>query len=254
MKHCREIHIVFLSLFIVMGTGCNNTSDNKLTREEKDQGWELLFDGKTFHGWRGFGRNTIQGDHWKVENGTIRKVRNTAIPVQTDGTRVDGGDLITIDTFDNFELSFEWKINNDGNSGIKYNVSEDLSMQYGSKYHALGFEYQILDDNSDRYKGKLKPTQFTGSLYDMIAPHNVHLNPVGQFNKSKIIISGNHGEHWLNGVKVVEYDFGTAEFDSLFNISKYNKYLDFEKKKKGHIVITNHSDDSWYKNIKIREL
>lgn len=227
---------------------------NQLTKAEKEQGWELLFDGKTFNRWRGLGREAVQADHWKIENGNIRKVNSREVPKQADGKAIEGGDLMTVETFDNFELTFDWKIKEAGNSGIKYNVSEELSQQYGSKYGALGFEYQILDDASPEYAGKLKPSQFSGALYDMIAPRNVHLNPPGQYNSGRILLSGKHCEHWLNGVKVVEYEFGTAKFDSLFQLSKYHKYPDFEKKRKGHIVITNHTDDSWYRNIKIRKL
>ncbi|MGV8094347.1 MAG: DUF1080 domain-containing protein [Mangrovibacterium sp.] len=227
--------------------------DNQLTQDEKEQGWELLFDGKTFTNWRGLGRDSVQSDHWKVENGMIRKVNNDEVARQTGGKPVEGGDLITIDSFQNFELQFEWKIRENGNSGIKYNVSESISGAHGSKYSALGFEYQILDDSADMYKN-LNPSQFTGALYDIYPPENVHMNPVGQFNHSRILLRGNHGEHWLNGIKVVDYNFGTAEFDSLFQKSKYAVYPDFEKRRKGHIVITNHSDDSWYKNIKIRRL
>jgi len=250
--------IIITTLICAVTIGCNNrqnkTEYNKLTKAEKDQGWELLFDGKTFNGWRGLGREDIQPDHWKIEDGTIRKVNSNEVPLQADGKPIEGGDLMTIETFENFELAFEWKIKEGGNSGIKYNVSEDISMQHGSKYSALGFEYQILDDSSDLYKGELNPTQFTAALYEMYAPHDVHLNPPGQYNAGRIVLNGNHGEHWLNGVKVVEYEFGTAEFDSLFRLSKYHVYPDFEKKRKGHIVITNHTDDSWYRNIKIRRL
>ena len=213
----------------------------------------MLFDGKTFNNWRGLGRDSVQPDHWKVENGLIHKVNSHEVPLQPNGKPVEGGDLMTIDTFRNFELQFDWKIKPNGNSGIKYNVSEKISTSYGGKYSALGFEYQALDDNAEMYKD-LKPSQFTGSLYDMYAPQNVHLNPIGEFNHSRILLNGNHGEHWLNGVKVVDYNFGTAEFDSLFQKSKYAKYPGFAKRRAGHIVITNHTDDSWYKNIKIRRL
>jgi hypothetical protein len=232
----------------------NKTELNQLTKAEIKQGWELLFDGKSFNGWRGLGRESVQADHWRIENGNIRKVNSHEVPLQADGKPIDGGDLMTIETFDNFELTFEWKIKEGGNSGIKYNVSEELSQKFGSKYGALGFEYQILDDASPFYVGKLKPSQFSGALYEMYTPVNVHLNPPGQFNSGRIVLNGNHGEHWLNGVKVVEYEFGTAKFDSLFQLSKYHKYTDFEKKRKGHIVITNHTDDSWYRNIRIRKL
>ncbi|MDB4583822.1 DUF1080 domain-containing protein, partial [Draconibacterium sp.] len=231
----------------------SNQEQNTLSKSEVKAGWELLFDGKTFNGWRGLGRETVQNDHWKVENGCIHKVNNEEV-LKATGKKIDGGDLITIEKFDNFEFSFEWKIKKDGNSGIKYNVSEEISTTYGGKHSALGFEYQILDDDSEEYKGKLKPSQYTAGLYEMYKAENVKINPIGEFNRSRILLDGNHGEHWLNGVKVLEYEFGTAEFDSLFQKSKYNKYPGFEKKRKGHLVITNHSDDSWYRNIKIRRI
>jgi hypothetical protein len=224
-----------------------------LSKEEKEQGWELLFDGKTFAGWRGLGRDTVETRHWKVENGMIHKLKNNDVPPLPNGEKINGGDLMTIDTFSNFELSFEWKILSGGNSGIKYNVSEKISKTNGSGFNALGFEYQILDDSAQIYKD-LKPTQFTGALYEMYSPQNVQLKPAGEFNQGRILVIGNHGEHWVNGVKVVEFEFATAEFDSLFRLSKYAKYPDFEKKRSGHIVITNHSDESWYRNIKIRRI
>ena len=237
--------------------GCNNADKqtiNTLTKKEKRDGWELLFDGKTLNGWRGLGRDAVQPDHWKVENGMIRKVSNKEVPKQPDGKPVIGGDLMTVETFDDFELYFEWKIMPAGNSGIKYNVSEELSMAHGSKFSALGFEYQILDDGHEKYDGKLKPTQYTGSLYDLFPPENVKLNPIGEFNSSRILFKGNYGEHWLNGEKVLEFNLDSPEFDAAFQKSKFVSYTGFAKKRKGHIVITDHSDDSWYRNIKIRKL
>ncbi|MCY1719453.1 DUF1080 domain-containing protein [Prolixibacteraceae bacterium Z1-6] len=251
--------ILFITLTATFGLfiGCNSGKENqlnRLTKNEINDDWELLFDGKTFNGWRGLGRDSVQTDHWKVENGMIRKVNSDEVPLQANGKPVEGGDLMTIETFDSFELSFEWKIKKAGNSGIKYNVSEEMSTSYGGKYSALGFEYQILDDNDEMYKGKLKPSQYLASLYEMYPAENVQVNPIGEFNHSRIVLNGNHGEHWLNGIKVVEFEFGTAAFDSLFQQSKYARYPDFEKRRKGHIVITNHSDESWYRNIKIRKL
>lgn len=244
---------IVLILFI---TGCHfsqNNMDNRLTKDEKKLGWELLFDGKTFANWRGLGRDSVQSDHWKVENGMIRKVSNDEVTKKTGKTPGRGGDLITVDTFENFELQFDWKINVNGNSGIKYNVSESFSLLHNLNHSALGFEYQILDDSADMYKN-LKPSQFTGALYDIYPPKNVYAKPIGDFNHSRIVLNGNHGEHWLNGIKVVDYTLGTAEFDSLFQKSKFTGYIGFEKRRKGHIVITDHYDDSWYKNIKIRRL
>jgi hypothetical protein len=248
--------VIVLGLFAAIIFGCTTSvkeNQNQLTKLEIEEGWELLFDGKTFKGWRGLGRDTVETNNWKVENGEIHKVDSRLVPPLPNGEKLNGGDLMTIDTFENFELSFEWKIKEAGNSGIKYNVSEELTNGWGSKYSALGFEYQILDDGHEMYKD-LKPHQFTGALYEMVAPENVQLKPVGEYNQSSILLNGNHGEHWLNGIKVVEYEFATAKFDSLYQLSKFAKYPGFEKKRKGHIVITNHTDESWYRNIKIRRI
>jgi hypothetical protein len=251
-KQTQWLMLVLLTFVFSCKSGIKNQPEI-FSKEEKEQGWELLFDGKTFAGWRGLGRDTVETRHWKVENGMIHKLKNDDVPPLPNGKKINGGDLMTIDTFDSFELSFEWKILSGGNSGIKYNVSEKISKTYGSGFNALGFEYQILDDSAQMYRD-LKPTQFTGALYEMYSPQNVHLKPAGEFNQGRILINGNHGEHWVNGVKVVEFEFATAEFDSLFRLSKYAKYPDFEKKRSGHIVITNHSDESWYRNIKIRRI
>ena len=248
--------VIVFGLFAAIIFGCTTSvkeNHNQLTKQEIEEGWELLFDGKTLNGWRGLGRDTVETNHWKVENGEIHKVDSRLVPPLPSGEKINGGDLMTIDTFDNFELSFEWKIKEAGNSGIKYNVSEELTNAWGSEYAALGFEYQILDDGHEMYK-ELKPHQFTGALYEMYAPENVQLKPVGEYNSSRILLNGNHGEHWLNGIKVVEYELATAEFDSLYQLSKFVKYPGFEKKRKGHIVITNHTDESWYRNIKIRRI
>ncbi len=258
MNSSRSILIVALSIAIICGcnTPKNNDKNNRLTKEEKEGGWELLFDGTSLKGWRVLGYSEGQQcNYWRVENGAIRRVNNQEVEAKVGSNKLNG-DLISTDVFDSFELVYEWKVNPAGNSGIKYNVSEELSMKYGSGHGALGFEYQELDDGSSKYQGenRLKPTQYSAALYDMIAPKNVHLKPVGQYNRSRIVIRGNRGEHWLNGVKVLEYEFGTAQFDSLYNHSKYKKYPNFEKKIKGHIVITGHNDDSWHRNIKVRKL
>lgn len=234
-------------------TNSTVSSGNTLSDQEIQEGWKLLFDGKTFDGWRTMGMDTVQTALWKIENGEIHKVNSGEVPSRPDGQPIEGGDLMTIRTYDNYELYFEWKILKAGNTGIKYNVSEELSQKY-SDHSALGFEYQLLDDKDSLYAGKLKPSQYTGSLYDMIPAKNARTNPVGEFNKGRIIIDGNHVSHWLNGKKVVEYDFGSPQLDSLYKISKYKDYLHFLDKGSGHIILQNHKDDAWFRNIKIREI
>ncbi|MCG2461807.1 DUF1080 domain-containing protein [Flavobacteriaceae bacterium F89] len=225
--------------------------DNTLNDQEIREGWKLLFDGKTFNGWRNLGMDHVQTALWKIENGEIHKVNSGDVPSLPDGQPVEGGDLMTVETFDNYELYFEWKILKAGNTGLKYNVSEELSQKY-SDHSALGFEYQLLDDKDTLYAGKLKPSQYTGSLYDLIPAKNTKLKPVGKYNASRIIIDGNHVQHWLNGEKVVEYNFGSKQLDSLYKISKYKEYPHFLEKRSGHIILQNHKDDAWFRNIKIR--
>lgn len=234
-------------------TKSNIAAHNTLSNEEVQEGWKLLFDGETFKGWRTLGQKVVQMELWKVEKGQIHKINSGEVPSLPDGQPVEGGDLMTIDTYDNYELYFEWKILKAGNTGLKYNVSEELSQKY-SKNSALGFEYQLLDDKDTLYAGKLKISHYSGSLYDMIPAKNIKLKPLGEFNSSRIIIDGNHVQHWLNGEKALEYDFASKQLDSLYQLSKYKDYPHFLDKRKGHIILQNHKDDAWFRNIKIREI
>jgi hypothetical protein len=253
-----RIAALIMSLTLV---SCNTGPDfagnkagktNRLTRAEKKQGFRLLFDGKTFNGWRGLGRDHVPAGLWIIEDGMIKKADTGNQERLPDGRPVEGGDLMTADTYENFELIFEWKLNKAGNSGLKYNVSEKMSQEYGSRFSALGFEYQLLDDNDESYRGVLKPAQFTGALYDLIPPENVTLRPVGEFISSRIIVDGNHVEHWLNGIRVLEYDFGSQELEEAYRDSKFSKIPDFTRKRRAHIVLQNHNDESWFRNIRIR--
>ena len=224
---------------------------NILTDEEKAEGWILLFDGESFEAWRGLGREGIPEEHWTIEDDAIKKAPSENVSLQEDGQPLVGGDLMTILTFENFELYFEWKISPAGNSGIKYNVSEEMSTSYPPSNAALGFEYQILDDKGhpDALVGD---NHTAAALYDLIAPAGKSLKPVGEFNTARVVFQGNHGEHWLNGVKVLEYDLETPQMDELITASKYEDIADFGKKRKGHIVLQDHTDAVWFRNIKIR--
>jgi hypothetical protein len=177
-----------------------------------------------------------------------------------DGRPLVGGDLMTVDSFADFELSFEWKVTAGANSGVKYNVSEEMSLaqggagtQGGPTHSALGFEYQILDD--DRHEDGKLPNHRSGALYDLIAPNDKkQLRPVGEWNRSRIVVRGNHGEHWLNGQKVVEFELGTARMDSLLAASKYKTIPGFGQKRTGHIVLQDHGDEVYFRNLKVRGL
>ena len=226
---------------------------NQLSAAERAAGWKLLFDGKTFAGWRGLGYDSVPTAHWRIVDGAIQKVASGNVPRIADGQPAAGGDLMTTDTFRDFELVFEWKVVPGSNSGVKYNVSEELSLAKATNHAALGFEYQVLDDSlNDDNK---VPTHRAGSLYDLVAPNTAkHLRPVGQWNDARIVFRGNHGEHWLNGAKIVEFELGTPRMDSLLAASKYHPIPGFAEHRSGHIVLQDHGDEAYYRSIKIRAL
>lgn len=250
----RVYIIIFLLLPVLVcckSKDQSSSSVNTLTKKEKQEGWRLLFDGETFNGWRGLGVDKAP-DGWITEEGTIKIEPKENWPRQADGQPILGADLITVETFENFELSWEWKLKKGGNSGIKYNVSEELSVSYPPNGCALGFEYQMMDDSG--LSGNAAKDNSTASLYDLVEPDaDKILKPPGEFNSSRIIFNGNHGEHWLNGKKVLEYDLGTELFDSLLQQSKFKGIPGFATKKRGHIVLQDHAEEAWFRNIKIRK-
>lgn len=251
----KQISIVLflfvLCLFICTSACAQQEKDNELTAAERKDGWELLFDGKSLNGWRGFGLNEAPGG-WIVEEGTIKILPKTNWPRQADGQPILGADLITVETFDNFELVWDWKIGPGGNSGIKYNVSEELSIKYPPEGCALGFEYQMIDDSG---LSERSMHNSTGALYDLVPPvKDKLLKSVGEYNTSRILFKGNYVEHWLNGKKVLEYNIESSSFESLIQKSKFHDIPGFADKKKGHIVLQDHAEEAWFKNIKIRRL
>jgi len=250
-KNLVEFKNIFLSILICLLLFLS-TSCQKGDVQDENQDWLILFDGKSFNGWRGLGREAVQQGHWIIEDSCIKKVESGEVPLQADGQPLEGGDLMTVNSYHDFELYFEWRISEGGNSGVKYNVSEEMSTSSGPKNAALGFEYQVLDD--DNHPDAQNPTHRAAALYDMIAPQNKTLKAVGEFNTSRIVFNGDHGEHWLNGAKVLEFDLKTAHFDSLLTKSKYRDIPGFAEKRKGHIVLQDHTDAVWYRNIKIQVL
>jgi hypothetical protein len=266
MIKAHAVIIVCLAAMILALTFCSREKEssslgaqsplprlNFLTEEEKAEGWVLLFDGQSFNGWRGIGQPDIPRGHWVIEEGTIKKVPGGEVPRQADGQPVQGGDLMTEATFEDFELSLEWKISPGGNSGVKYNVSEEISRANPPPQAAIGFEYQILDDRThpDAANG---PTRTAAALYDLIAPEGKVLRPVGEFNEARVVFRGRHGEHWLNGVKVLEFDLDTPQFAALVAASKFRDIPGFAEKRSGHLVLQDHGDAVWFRNIKIRSI
>ena len=215
--------------------------------------WRSLFDGQTLNGWRGLGSPNVPAAHWTVADGAIKKIASGKIPVQADGQPSAGGDLMTVDTFRDFELSWDWKVTPGANSGVKYNVSEELSTNMAPPNAAKGFEYQMLDD--DRHADGKLATHRAGALYDLIPPNaNTHASPIGAWNHSVIILNGNHGEHWLNGQKIVEYELGSPAMNAALAASKYAIIPWFATRRTGHIVLQDHGDEAYFRNIRIRSL
>lgn len=238
--------IKFTLLLIALFAIAALAQTRQLTKPGKETGWKSLFDGKTLAGWRGFHSEKVPGG-WAIEDGCIKKVKGKGELGEA------GGDLITVGQFENFELSIEWKLSKGGNSGIKYLVSESLPPTGKS---GVSFEYQVLDDdNHPDAKMGIAGNRTSGSLYDLIAASkSKKLKPIGEFNQTRIIVKGNHIEHWLNGVKTVEFDRSSDDYKKHLAESKFKTTKGFGEAKQGHILLQDHGDEVWYRNIKIREL
>jgi hypothetical protein len=154
---------------------------------------------------------------------------------------------MTTEQFENFELAFDWKISQGGNSGVMFHVTEEFDRPY-----LTGPEYQVIDDKG--YNGELKDSQLTGSNYDMHPAVNAKPNPIGEWNQSRIVVNGNHVEHWLNGTKVVEYELNSADWKKRKAASKWKDAKKYGIEKKGAIDIQDHDHEVWYKNIMIKTL
>lgn len=231
----------------------NNFIPNTLTTTEQQNGWRLLWDGKTTKGWRSAKSNTFPEKGWNIKNGELTVLNN-------DGQEsANGGDIITTEKFSNFELRLDFKITKGANSGVKYMVDPKLNKGEGS---AIGLEYQLLDDkiHPDAKKG-MNGNRKLGALYDLIPPENLSrpgvskgFKGIGQWNQLRIISLNGQIEHWLNGYKIVEYNRFTQLFRTLVTHSKYNKWNKFGELKSGHLLLQDHGDEVSFRSIKIKVL
>lgn len=245
MKRLLLLIIVLLSSFVVQAQKDNS---NTLTPKEVNEGWALLWDGKTTNGWRGARMDTFPTKGWSITNGSL-KVHST-----DGGESSNGGDIVTVKKYKNFILKVDFKITKGANSGIKYFVDSDLNKGAGS---AIGCEFQILDDeNHPDAKNGVRGNRTLGSLYDLITSKrdkNFKFDK-DDFNTATIIVQNEKVEHWLNGVKLVEYTRNNQMWDALVAYSKYKDWPNFGNAAEGNILLQDHGNEVFFKNIKIKVL
>lgn len=223
-----------------------NCIPNTLSPAEVADGWALLFNGKDSTGWRGAKLDAFPTKGWVIEDGILKVM-------PADGAEsTNGGDIVTTRTYKDFILSVDFKITEGANSGIKYFVDPSLNKGEGS---AIGCEFQILDDlrHPDAKLG-VKGNRKLGSLYDLIPAPEVKPFDISKFNTATVIVRGNHVEHWLNGEKLLEYERNNQMWNALVAYSKYRNWPNFGNRTEGNILLQDHGDEVWYKNVKIKEL
>lgn len=203
-----------------------------------DEGWTVLFDGRSTRAWRGYNRDSFPAGCWSVKDGTLKTVPSKG----------DGCDLITRRKYRDFELALEWKVGKGGNSGILYRAAE--LPPPAPIWHSAP-ELQILDDTAHP---TATPQTLTGSLYDLYAPVDKVVRPIGEWNEARVIVRGAHVEHWLNGRKVLEYELGSAALRARIAASKFKDIEAFAREKEGYVGLQHHGEEAWFRNIRIREL
>ncbi len=235
----KLLPLLLTSGLIAVGLPCSHlphahAADAPLTEAEKKAGWRLLFDGKSLSGWRAFKKPEPPATGWEIQNGELICVKGGK-----------GGDLLSKETFDNFEFAWEWKMPPKSNNGVKYFITEERG-------GAIGHEYQMIDDSL--VKGHEESS--TAAFYLVVAPDAAkkQVKPSGEWNQSRILVQGNHVEHWLNGAKVVEYELGDPKILEQVAKTKFKGVKDFGTKIRGHLLLTYHNDECRFRNLKVREL
>jgi hypothetical protein len=217
---------------------------NTLSAQERKEGWKLLFDGKTLNGWRGAYLDSLPARGWEIRDGML------IVQASGGGEAAFGGDIVTIDEYASFELLVDFRLTEGANSGIKYFVTERQPKTPGS---AKGLEYQILDDvkHPDAKLG-INGNRTLASLYDILPAKDKKVYPPGEWNHAGIIVRGKQVEHWLNGVKVLAYERGGKTFLEHKASSKFKDLKGFGEAARGHILLQDHGNQVFYRNIKIR--
>lgn len=240
-KYSSRLYLSVVIMIMFGFTSCNNTEHNTLTDQEKAEGWQLLFDGETLNGWRDYNGIALTGP-WEVVDGTI----------QANGHGSDAsGYIVTDKMYENFEITWDWKISKGGNSGLLYHVLE--RPQFAVPY-ITGPEYQLIDD--DNFAEPLEDWQRCGVDYAMHLPDfsKITINPAGQWNNSKIIFDNGHVTYFMNGKKTIEFDAWSDDWFNRKNSGKWGHAPEYGLTRKGLICLQDHGYPAWFRNIKIKEL
>lgn len=253
MKLSRKIIMLTFLIFKVFSGQAQDV--NILTASEKEAGWKLLFDGKTFNGWHSYYHTDKPSNGWSIKDGCLKDLKGNGRPGG------GGGDLVTDKTFTDFEFSFEWNIEPGGNSGIYYLFQERqrspgfLMFRGDDGTSPVGFEYQLVDDERHEDVIQNGPIRSTGSLYSLIPPNDSKkINPAGTFNQSTIIVKGKHIEHWLNGIMILSYNLGSPVLSAAIAKSKFKHATGFGSKTPTRILLQDHGNEIRFRNLKIRLL
>lgn len=240
--------IIAATILFSCSSSKKNTMDhshNVLSSKEKNDGWQLLFDGKTTDGWHTYGKQNATG-RWKIGDG--------AIYLNIDAKGDDRGDLVTNDEFENFDLKMDWKISEKGNSGIIFYLQDDKS-KYPNTYNT-GMEMQVLDDGTPTRLGHADAKIYThraGDLYDILASTSEE-NPLGEWNHVEIKSVNGKLDFYMNGKHTLSTNLWDANWNKMISISKFKDMPGFGTFKKGKISLQDHGDQVWYKNIRIKRL
>ncbi|MCF2825486.1 glycosyl hydrolase [Pseudoalteromonas sp. HM-SA03] len=229
----NSIKILTLAL-AVSCAACASTTDNQLSPQEQQAGWQLLFDGKDMSQWRNFKSDGLSSQ-WQVKDGAMTL------------TQGGGGDILTKKQYQNFELQLDWKISKKGNSGIFV-----LADEKGGAIYSHAPEIQILD-NKEHPDNKID-SHLAGSIYDLFAAPSTAHKPAEAWNQVRIKLQDSHLQVWQNGVSTTSIVIGSTTWNALVKNSKFATWQGFAEGKKGHIGLQDHGDKVWFKNIKIKEL
>ncbi|MGA0557974.1 3-keto-disaccharide hydrolase [Larkinella sp. VNQ87] len=245
MKSITKL-LTVVSIIAVSSSAGLTQPPNTLSPAERREGWQLLFDGATTHGWRGAYATQFPARGWVVKDGELRG------ELHEGAESGDAGDIVTVKKYRHFEFAFDWKLGPGGNSGVKYFIEErQPKPEKGSQ---AGYEYQLIDDANYIYNGKKLPADLkTASIYDVVAAQKPDVS-VGTWHRSRIVVNKNRIEHWLDGVKVLDVDRASDAFRRGVTESKFSTYPDFDKIPEGHILLQDHGHSVAFRNLKIKTL